>query len=271
MPGTPDYPHNLRPMIAWIRNERQPLPPTHRALPATSDAPGLLAAGGELTPERLAEAYARGVFPWYAEHQPVLWWSPDPRMVLEPARFRLSRSLRKTLARFARTPGCEVRIDADFDRVIEACATTPRGGQTGTWIVDDVVEAYRHWHRLGCVHSFETRIDGELAGALYGVAIGRMFYGESMVAFRTDASKIAAAALVCFCLEHGIGVIDCQQRTDHLASLGAREWPRAAFEAHLARAVALPPVEDWTYHRSLWRHLLGEAPSGSQSDEDPGT
>ena len=151
-------------MITWLHSAGDPLPDTRLALPAGSEAPGLLAAGGELTPQRLAEAYSKGVFPWYSAGQPVLWWSPDPRMVLWVAEFKLARSLRKTLARFARSPVCEVRIDSAFDQVINACASTPREGQAGTWIVSDMVQAYSRWHALGAVHSVETRIDGEHAG-----------------------------------------------------------------------------------------------------------
>jgi leucyl/phenylalanyl-tRNA--protein transferase len=243
-------------VIAWLRSAGDPLPDTRHALPAGSEAPGLLAAGGELTPERLSEAYSKGVFPWYSAGQPVLWWSPDPRMVLWVAEFKLSRSLRKTVSRFARTPCCEVRIDSAFDRVIGACASTPREGQDGTWIVDDMVRAYSRWHALGTVHSFETWIDGELAGGLYGVGVGGMFFGESMFAHRTDASKIALAALICFCREHGIDLIDCQQRTGHLASMGGRELPRGDFEAAVAQRAARPAPGSWTYHQRLWKHLL---------------
>jgi leucyl/phenylalanyl-tRNA--protein transferase len=199
------------------------------------------------------------VFPWYGEGQPVLWWSPDPRMVLPVDAFKLSRSLRKTLQKFIRTPGCALRIDGDFDAVIRACAGTPREGQDGTWIVPELMEAYSAWHRLGRVHSFETWMDGELVGGLYAVSIGRMVFGESMFSRRTDASKIALAGLVAFCRAHGIRLIDCQQNTRHLASLGAREVPRAEFEAHLRRFIAEPSVEDWTYDPSFWAQL-GLAP-----------
>lgn len=242
--------------MAWLRSAEDRLPPTRLALPRGSDAPGLLAAGGELTPERLTEAYSMGVFPWYSAGQPVLWWAPDPRMVLWVAEFKLSHSLRKTVARFARTPGCEVRIDSDFERVIAACASTPRDGQDGTWIVDDMVRAYGRWHALGAAHSFETWVDGELVGGLYGVGIGGMFFGESMFSHRTDASKIALAALICFCREHGIDLIDCQQRTGHLASMGGRELARNDFEAAVAQRAARPAPGAWTYHQRLWKHLL---------------
>jgi leucyl/phenylalanyl-tRNA---protein transferase len=242
-------------VVPWLRHAQDPLPDTRSALPPGSDAPGLLAAGGELTPQRLAEAYSKGVFPWYSGDQPVLWWSPDPRMVLIVDEFKLSRSLRKTVAKFARASGCELRIDSAFARVIGACAATPREGQDGTWIVPEMVDAYRAWHTLGSVHSFETWIAGELAGGLYGVNLGRMFYGESMFSHRTDASKIALAALVCFCREHGVAMIDCQQRTGHLASLGGRELPRTEFERRFTPSLGEPPITDWTYDSRLWRHL----------------
>jgi leucyl/phenylalanyl-tRNA--protein transferase len=252
-------------VITWLHRPSDPLPDTRFALAQSSDAPGLLAAGGELTPQRLTEAYSKGVFPWYSEGQPVLWWSPDPRMLLLTDEFKLSRSLRKTLARFICTPSCEVRIDHAFDRVIDACAAAPRTGQAGTWIVPDMVRAYRAWHELGAVHSFETWIDGALAGALYGVSLGRMFFGESMFTDRTDASKIALAALLCFCRAHRVAMIDCQQRTGHLASLGAREVSRAEFERRLAASLKQPPITDWTYDPGMWRHLgIGGGPLQDQ-------
>jgi leucyl/phenylalanyl-tRNA---protein transferase len=248
--------------LLWI-DDLTPLPPTRRALGPDSDAPGLLAAGGRVTPARLEEAYRHGVFPWYSPGQPVLWWSPDPRMVLHVDEFRLSHSMRKTLRRFMRDPACEIRIDSAFAQVMRACASVPREGQNGTWIVPELLQAYGAWHARGRVHSVETWIGGELVGGLYGVGIGRMFYGESMFAHRTDASKIALAALVAFCRAHGIGLIDCQQHTRHLASFGAREIPRAAFEAHLAHALAAPPPPAWAYHPGLWAQLGIGAPEES--------
>jgi leucyl/phenylalanyl-tRNA--protein transferase len=181
-------------------------------------------------------------------------------MVLVTERFKLSRSLRKTIARFVRTPGCEVHIDRDFRAVIGACAETPRDGQRGTWIVPAMVEAYDRWHALGAVHSVETWVDGELIGGLYGVNLGRMFFGESMFSHRTDASKIALAALICFCRDNGIDMIDCQQNTGHLASMGAAEIPRAEFERRIAPRVREQAPEDWTYHPAMWQRLLAPAP-----------
>ena len=241
--------------ITWLDLEDDTFPDVALALPPDSDAPGLLAAGGDLHPSRLRRAYASGIFPWYSAGQPILWWSPDPRMVLYTAEFKLSRSLRKTLRHFRLDPGCEVRIDTAFPRVIRACASTPRAGQSGTWIVPDMVDAYAAWQQLGDVHSFETWVDDDLVGGLYGICLGRMFFGESMFAWQTDASKIALAALVSFCRAHGIEMIDCQQRTGHLSSLGAREIPRSAFLEHVRRAVQAPGPSVWAFEPSLWDAL----------------
>ena len=245
-------------MLSWI-DDGQPLPPADAALGADSDAPGLVAAGGRVTPERLEEAYRKGIFPWFSAGQPVLWWSPDPRMVLPTAAFKLSHSLRKTLRRFLRTAGCEVRFDNDFRAVMQACAHTPRDGQDGTWIVPAMVDAYSEWHAAGRVHSTEVWVDGQLVGGLYFVAIGRMCFGESMFSRRTDASKIALAALVAACRARGVPLIDCQQNTGHLASLGAHEISRAAFLAHVARTVPEAGSEsnpaNWTYDETAWALL----------------
>ena len=253
-------------MIPWLRRPDDPLPDTRLALPPGSEAPGLLAAGGELTPQRLTEAYSKGIFPWYSEGQPILWWSPDPRMVLHVGEFKLSRSLRKTVRRFALSTRCELRIDSAFRSVITACAHAPRDGQAGTWILPEMIDAYCQWHALGTAHSVETWIDGQLVGGLYGINLGRMFFGESMFSHQSDASKIAMAALVCFCRSNGIDLIDCQQRTGHLASLGAREIPRNAFERAIAPRVRESRVEDWTYHLAMWAHLEVEK---TQPDEAP--
>jgi leucyl/phenylalanyl-tRNA--protein transferase len=241
-------------VLTWIDDDT-PLPPTGLALGPDSEAPGLLAAGGRVTPQRLEEAYHRGVFPWFSPGDPPLWWSPDPRMVLPVAEFRLAHSLRKTLRRFLRTPGCALRFDSDFPAVLAACADTPRDGQAGTWIVDEIQAAYTAWHGMGRAHSVETWIDGQLVGGLYGVGIGRMFFGESMFSRHTDASKIALCALVAFCRQHGIPLIDCQQYTRHLASFGARQISRRDFEAHLARTLKQPPPTAWAYDAELWAQL----------------
>jgi leucyl/phenylalanyl-tRNA---protein transferase len=240
--------------MLWIR-DTDPLPPTSHALGHDSDAPGLLAIGGALTRTRLREAYSHGIFPWFSPGQPVLWWSPDPRMVLMTDEFRLHRSLKKRLKRFLATPGCEIRFDFGLRHVVAACAQTVRDGQRGTWIVPDMVEAYADWHREGAVHSVETWVEGELEGGLYGVNLGRMFFGESMFSRATDASKLALAALVAFCRGNGIAMIDCQQNTSHLASMGAREVTRSAFERHIAHTVCLAPPPRWTYDPTHWSRL----------------
>ncbi len=242
------------PLLTWI-DDATPLPPTTRALGPGSDAPGLLAVGGSVTPQRLEEAYRRGVFPWFGPGEPPLWWSPDPRMVLPVAEFRVSRSLRKTLRRFVGSADGTVKFDTAFERVIAECARVPREGQAGTWIVPEMIDAYTAWHRLGRVHSVETWIGGELVGGLYGVGIGRMFFGESMFSRRTDASKIALAALVAFCRANAIGLIDCQQDTAHLARFGARPIARTAFEAHLSRVLGAAPPPSWTYDARYWERL----------------
>ena len=245
--------------IHWLHPD-SPLPPTSDALDENSDAPGLLAAGGGLSIARLREAYSHGIFPWYSPGQPVLWWSPDPRMVLQTGEFRLSHSMRKTLRRFLRTPGCDVRFDHDTARVMRCCADAARDGQNGTWIVPEMQIAYGDWARRGDVHSVETWIDGELVGGLYGVNLGRMMYGESMFSTRTDASKIALSALVAFCRANEMPLIDCQQATGHLASLGAAPIPRAAFESRLEALVSRAPAPDWAYDFRIWDTLeLGPA------------
>jgi leucyl/phenylalanyl-tRNA--protein transferase len=244
-------------LLAWLGDDDgTPFPPTAEALGPDSEAPGLLAAGGRLTVDRLEAAYARGIFPWYSPGQPVLWWAPDPRMVLPSAEFRLHRSLKKTLRAFLATPGCEIRFDGAFERVIAACASTPRDGQRGTWIVPALRRAYTEWHHAGAVHSVETWVDGRLVGGLYGVNLGRMFFGESMFSHATDASKIALAALVAFCRANAIELIDCQQATAHLASLGARPIARTDFERHVALALGDPAPAAWTYDPAHWHHLL---------------
>jgi leucyl/phenylalanyl-tRNA--protein transferase len=240
--------------LPWLEAD-DPLPPPSAAFGADTDAPGLLAAGGGLGLPRLREAYSHGIFPWFSPGQPVLWWSTDPRMVLRTAEFHLSASLRKALRRFLRSPGCEFRFDHDPPAVIRACSQSPREGQDGTWIVPAMIDAYARWAAAGQVHSVETWIDGELAGGLYGVNLGRMMFGESMFARRTDASKLALAALVAFCRANAMPLIDCQQQTSHLASLGAHPIPRERFVDEVTALVAqAPPV--WAYHPQQWAALL---------------
>ncbi len=240
--------------LPWLQLQ-DPFPPASQSWGAGSDAPGLLAAGSDLSVPRLLAAYAGGIFPWFSHGQPILWWSPDPRMVLPVAEFRLHRSLRRTLQRFRATPGCQIRVDSAFAQVIAACSGTPRAGQSGTWIVPAMVDAYIALHRAGHAHSVETWVDGQLVGGLYCVAIGKAVFGESMFAHASDASKIALAALVALCRAQGVQLIDCQQNTAHLASLGAREITRAAFLQHVAHASTLG-AWDWQFSPLYWNALL---------------
>jgi len=242
------------PALPWLE-PGQAFPPVATAWGADDPAPGLLAAGGALDVPTLRAAYAEGIFPWYSEGQPTLWWSPDPRMVLQVADFRLHDSLRKPLRSALRSQRIEVRFDHDFSAVIRHCAATPRQGQHGTWILPEMVAAYEDLHRAGHAHSVETWWDGELSGGLYCVNLGAMVFGESMFSHRSNASKIALAGLVAFCRAHGIGAIDCQQNTAHLASLGAREMARADFVRHVHGATALP-APAWRFSSVYWNHLL---------------
>lgn len=235
-------------MVPWLSGA-DPFPPVEHALGPASGAPGLLAASAELTLERLLGAYRSGIFPWYSQGQPVLWWSPDPRMVLVPDEFKVSDSLKKTLRRVLRDPAWEVRVDAGFATVMQACAQTPRRDQDGTWITQEIAATYLAMHHAGLAHSVETWYRGTRVGGLYGVCMGHMFFGESMFAHRTDASKIALAALVGHLRRHGVKMIDCQQNTSHLASLGAREIARKTFISHLRRSVDETPLP-WRFDKS---------------------
>lgn len=240
--------------LPWL-NPGDPFPDTARAWDDRQPAPGLLAAGGALDVDSLLRAYSAGIFPWFSEGQPILWWSTDPRMVLFTGEFKLHRSLRKTLAKFRDDPRCEIRFDSAFDSVIRACAGSARPGQTGTWIVPAMVQAYRAFHRAGHAHSVETWIDGQLAGGLYCVGIGHAVFGESMFTRVPDASKIALAALVAWCRHEQVEMVDCQQNTRHLASLGAREIPRRDFVQQVEREAARPPVR-WQFDPVYWNSLL---------------
>lgn len=233
-------------MLTWVE-PGQPLPPAHTAL---REPNGLLAAGRDLSPRRLLEAYGKGIFPWYSQGQPVLWWSPDPRMVAFVDEFEPSRSLRRTLRRVARTGEWSVTLDTAFVAVMRACAA-PREGQDGTWITPDIVAAYHGLHRLGHAHSVEVWAQRDLVGGLYGVSIGRMFFGESMFTRVTDASKAAYAALLAMLRRLGFTMVDCQQSTGHLASLGAREISRKEFLARIGELCELPGP-DWSKVRIEW-------------------
>jgi len=228
-----------RRVIPWLR-EKTPFPPLESAL---TEPNGLLAASEDLTPIRLLEAYRRGIFPWYSVDQPVLWWSPDPRMVLFLDEFRIARSLRKRI----KQQRWEIRVDSAFDAVIAACASMRRSGQSGTWITPAMVNAYTVLHAQGAAHSVEAWRNGELVGGLYGVAIGRMFFGESMFTREADASKVALAHLIAILRARDFPLVDCQQETRHLASFGARPIPRREFADRIAGLVhSTAPAGPWT-------------------------
>ncbi|HEX7155698.1 MAG TPA: leucyl/phenylalanyl-tRNA--protein transferase [Burkholderiaceae bacterium] len=239
-------------MISWL-SRGAPFPPVEAAL---SHPNGLLAASADLPVDRLIDAYRHGIFPWYSAGEPVLWWSPDPRMVLAPSEFRASRSLRKRLRAAARSETDDLVVDRAFAEVIHGCAA-PRPGQDGTWITPAVLAGYGELAARGLAHSVELWRGGRLAGGLYGVALGRMFYGESMFSRAPDASKIALATLVEVLLREGVAVIDCQQNTAHLASMGGREIARSEFCAHVAGSIGQPPI-DWHRYRGMRLNRLLE-------------
>ena len=203
-----------------------PFPPLQQAL---KDPNGLIAIGGDLTADRLLAAYRQGIFPWFSPGEPILWWSPDPRMVLFPATLSIGRSLRKVIQQ----QPFDIRFNTAFEAVINACAATPRPDQPGTWITDEIITAYTQLHRLGYAHSVEAWQHGQLVGGCYGVKIGRMFYGESMFHHVSNASKVAFAHLVQWLNAQQVGMIDCQMHTPLLASFGAYEIPRDRFIAQL--------------------------------------
>ena len=224
-------------MIPWLTPE-SPFPPLNTAL---ANPNGLLAVGGDLSPQRLIEAYRHGIFPWFSEGEPILWWSPDPRMVLFPGELKISRSLRKTLKK----DNYEIRVDSAFSEVMQACAQ-PRNGCAGTWIHAEMISAYAALYEMGLAHSVEVWIGGELMGGLYGVAQGKVFFGESMFSRVSDASKIAFVHLVKQLERRGFRMIDCQMKTVHLASLGGREIPRKEFSQKLKELVNYTErVEKW--------------------------
>lgn len=226
-------------MPFYLLKESDAFPP-----PEWADADGLLAVGGDLRPERLLRAYRAGIFPWYGEGLPILWHSPDPRMVLRAPELRVPRSLAKTMRRAP----YEIRLDTAFPDVVRACAQVPRADQPGTWITDDMFVAYCRLHELGFAHSAEAWQDGALVGGLYGVSLGGAFFGESMFALAPDASKIAFVTLVAQLLQWNIHLIDCQTYSDHLARFGATMWPRDEFLLALREAQRTPTREgQWSF------------------------
>jgi len=249
-------------MIPWLE-PGAPFPDPSEALTEAEGAPGLLAAGGVLSPERLLDAYRSGIFPWFSDNQPILWWSTDPRMVLLTNEFKVSRSLSKTLRKIEHSMvengPWQVRFDTAFREVIKHCAA-PREGSDGTWISSEIIDAYCALHDLGYAHSSELWLDGRLVGGAYGLCIGQMFYGESMFAHVSDASKVSLAYLVNFLRSEGVQLIDCQQETSHLASLGARPIPRGEFITLMKTALSRPSIQSWQ-PRQLF--------AASRSDKSP--
>ncbi|MBI4804711.1 MAG: leucyl/phenylalanyl-tRNA--protein transferase [Desulfovibrio sp.] len=210
--------------------------------PETADPGGLLAVGGDLSIRRLVEAYSHGIFPWYNEDHPILWWSPDPRPILVPNELRLDARFR----RYLRGHPFELSVDTDFQAVISACATAERHGQAGTWLTDDMIRAYVRMHHSGYAHSIECRLHGRLVGGIYGVAVGRAFFGESMFHDVGQASKVALVHLVLLLEKLKYSFMDCQQSTPHVMRLGAREIPRLKFTRLVEAAAALPgEIEGW--------------------------
>lgn len=259
----------MHPKLPWIE-PNQPLPPPESAWTQDSRAPGLIAASEDLNTARLKEAYSQGIFPWFNDNQPVLWWSTDPRMVLAPAKFNIHRSFKKKLRAFIAQPGCEIRVDHQFAEVIHHCAhrvnlnqpnsnsNLEHASSANTWIVKKMREVYQQAHQEGFVHSIETWVSGKLVGGLYCVALGRAVFGESMFSLEKDASKIALAALVAFSLANGIELIDCQQNTKHLASMGGFEISRNAF----LRSISISqhqPSPSWVFKTEYWDLLLTQS------------
>ena len=234
-------------MIPWL-DQNSPFPDVDTALTAQEGLAGLLAAGADLSPQRLLDAYRQGIFPWYSDDQPILWWSTDPRMVLFLDNFKLSKSLKKTLRKLQKDDSIEFVFDKSFQSVMQNCAmprANPGEANSGTWITDDIILAYTKLHQLGFAHSSEMWVNGELVAGAYGVCIGKMFYGESMFSRVTDGSKMALAHLVHFLRMHDVKLIDCQQETGHLASLGATPIPRVEFIRWIQQATKLPPILEW--------------------------
>lgn len=247
---------NSSPYLTWLE-PGDPLPPVSSTWGPQDPAPGLLAAGGDLSVTTLIDSYSQGAFPWFSMGQPILWWSPDPRTVLRADAFKLHRSLRKTLQRLLLDGRLEVRMDHDFRKVILACAKTPRRDQDGTWILPEMVAAYTALHHAGHAHSVETWIDGELVGGLYAVNIGAMVFGESMFSLQSDASKLALAGLIAFCRAQHLPLIDCQQNTAHMATMGSETLSRSDFCRHV-QTLLLQPMPVWRFDPVYWKFIFSD-------------
>lgn len=253
--------------LAWLQ-PGEPFPPVTDAWTDDDPAPGLLAAGGVLDVPTLLKAYRQGIFPWFSDGQPPLWWSTAPRMVLSVSEFKLHLSLKKQLRALLKAGRLEIRIDHDFRATVQACATTPRIDQEGTWIVEDMQRAYGKLHDAGHAHSIEAWVDSRRCGGLYAVSIGHMVFGESMFSHASNGSKLALCALVALCRAHHMPIIDCQQQTPHLARLGARPWPRQAFTEALQGLTQQSPAP-WVFDPLYWNSIFSTPPTACDAPQRP--
>lgn len=240
--------------IQWVEDQDK-LPSPRSLIDPDPRFPGLLAVSESLSPDRLVEAYQQGMFPWYSQNEPVLWWCTHPRMVLETKSFKVSHSLRKSIQSILDNDDWEIRVDHSFDQTIKSCANKQRPGQNGTWITEEIINAYGKLHQMGYAHSIETWYQDQLVGGLYCVNIGRMVYGESMFTNLTNASKYALAALSAWCSSMEIKYIDCQQETKHLASLGARPIARDDFLDWVESQIDLP-TPNWKFNKAILQYWL---------------
>ena len=238
--------------LTWLRPS-DAFPSLNEQTYYDTEVPGLVAASDTISVDQLVRAYQGGIFPWYSEEQPVLWWSPDPRMVLIPSELKISKNLAKKIRQILRDPDWEIRVNTDFINTIMSCANQNRVGQNGTWITHAVLQAYSELHQQGLAHSVETYYQNQCVGGLYCVNLGKMVYGESMFAKVTDASKLALAALCAWCIAQDIGMIDCQQETEHLKSLGGRPIPRHDFLSHLAQNCGKDRIH-WDFNKAILKH-----------------
>ena len=241
--------------IPWL-GPNDPFPDPRSQPDPDPEVPGLLAVSERIYSGQLERAYRSGIFPWYSDHQPVLWWSPDPRMTLNPANLKISQSLRKTIRSTLDDPSLTLRVDHDFSGVMRACATTERQGQDGTWITHEIMDAYTALHEQGHAHCITLEQNQQAIGGLYCVSFGGMVFGESMFSKVRDSSKLALAALCAWCYDHRVTLIDCQQETAHLRSLGAIPIGRSEFLQHVACAIHAPIQEKWVMDKFILERYL---------------
>jgi leucyl/phenylalanyl-tRNA--protein transferase len=241
--------------IPWL-GPNDPFPDPRSQPDPDPEVPGLLAVSERIYSGQLERAYRSGIFPWYSDHQPVLWWSPDPRMTLNPANLKISQSLRKTIRACLDDPSLTLRVDHDFSGVMRACATTERQGQDGTWITHEIMDAYTALHEQGHAHCITLEQNQQAIGGLYCVSFGGMVFGESMFSKVRDSSKLALAALCAWCYDHRVTLIDCQQETAHLRSLGALPIGRSEFLQHVACAIHAPIQGKWVMDKFILERYL---------------